>query len=311
MRNREKHSPSKNKCFYSFRLIMDKNWFFLLVGLSVGILIHPAYGATAGYCQGKLLLDSSNKTDTLLTFYYSKRPVPVKINYADSAKASILVLPGWNLKATEWCEKTKLCDKAKKQGFDLIFVEMQRSVYLKEYYPQTKQDYKSYPTRTWLMDSVVIPLVEVNEINNSNPIFVMGLSTGGRGAAILALEYPAIFSGAASLSGDFNPILQKDDALMINSLGPYSKFQELWNGDNNISKRAKEFIVPLYIGHGQQDKVCPLIQSTDFVKVLKTTNPGLKVVSNFPANYGHTYAYWDSEVDSILSFFKAILPHYQ
>jgi len=285
---------------------MDKKWFFLLVGLSVGVLFHPAYGASAGFCQGKLLLDYSNKTDTLLTYQYVKKPVPVRITYANSSKGSILVLPGWNLKATEWCEKTKLCEQAKKQGFDLIFVEMQRSVYLKEYYPQTRVDYSAYPTRSWLMDTVILPLIKAQVIDNTTPVFVLGLSTGGRGAAILALEYPAVFSGAASLSGDFNPILQKDDALMINSLGPYSKFPELWNGDNNISKRAKEFIVPLYIGHGQQDKVCPLFQSTDFVKVLKTTNPALRVVSHFPANYGHTYAYWDSEVDAVLNFFKSI-----
>jgi S-formylglutathione hydrolase FrmB len=290
---------------------MNKKRFFPVSLMSLVFLINFQNETKADFYEEINLFGSPIKTDTLFTFYYSKRPVPVKIQYADSAKASILVLPGWNLKATEWCEKTKLCDKAKKQGFDLIFVEMQRSVYLKEYYPQTRQDYKSYPTRTWLMDSVVIPLVEVNEINNSNPIFVMGLSTGGRGAAILALEYPAVFSGAASLSGDFNPILQKDDALMINSLGPYAKFKDLWEGDNNISLRSKEFQVPLYIGHGKIDKVSPLLQSTDFIKNLKANNPNLGVVPNFPENFGHDYLYWDSEVDSILSFFKAILPHYQ
>jgi S-formylglutathione hydrolase FrmB len=285
---------------------MNKKWFFLLFGLFVGVLFHPAYGVTAGYCQGQYLLEGSTKTDTLLTYYYFKRPVPVKIQYADSAKASILVLPGWNLKATEWCEKTRLCDKAKKQGFDLIFVEMQRSVYLKEYYPQTRADYSAYPTRSWLMDTVILPLIKAQVIDNTNPVFVLGLSTGGRGAAILALEYPAVFSGAASLSGDFNPNLQKDDALMINSLGSYSKFPELWNGDNNISKRAQEFKVPLYIGHGKLDAVCPLIQSTDFVKTLKNVNPTLRIVTNFPDNHGHTYSYWDSEVAAVLRFFESI-----
>jgi S-formylglutathione hydrolase FrmB len=290
---------------------MNNKRFFLLFGFFMGILFHPAYGNKVGYCLGQHLLESSTKTDTLLTYYYFKRPVPVQIQYADTSKATLIVLPGWNLKATEWCEKTSLCEKAKEQGFDLVVVEMQRSVYLKEYYPQTRADYKDYPTRSWLMDSVVQPLFTKNLVANENPVFVLGLSTGGRGAAILALENPEIFSGAASLSGDFNPLLQKNDALMINSLGPYSKFPELWNGDNNISKRAKEFKTPLYIGHGQQDKVCPLIQSTDFVKILKTTHPTLRVVSHFPANYGHTYAYWDSEVAAVLNFFKSINPKNQ
>jgi S-formylglutathione hydrolase FrmB len=273
--------------------------------------MHCSQGIKAESKKEAKTWDFSSKKDTLLTSYYFKRPIPVQIQYANSSKGSILVLPGWNLKASEWCEKTTLCDKAKKQGFDLVFVEMQRSVYLKEYYPQTRTDYKDYPTRSWLMDAVMIPLFAKNLLSLANPVFVLGLSTGGRGAALLALENPEIFSGAAALSGDFNPLLQKNDALMINSLGPFSKFPELWNGDNNISNRAKEFTVPLYIGHGQQDQVCPLIQSTDFVKALKTENPTLHLVSNFPDNQGHTYSYWDSEVDAVLRFFESLLPQDQ
>jgi dipeptidyl aminopeptidase/acylaminoacyl peptidase len=98
---------------------------------------------------------------------------------------------------------------------------------------------------------------------------------------------------------------------MKNSLGPYSKFPELWKGDNNISERSKDFKVPLYIGHGQLDAICPLTQSTDFVKTLKTVNPSLRIVSNFPYNHGHNYFYWDSEVGSVLRFFESIDSQFQ
>lgn len=290
---------------------MNKISFVLLSLMFLGFLINSTQEIKAESKKEAQTMDSSSKQDTLLTSYYFKRPIPVQIQYADSSKGIILVLPGWNLRATEWCEKTTLCKKAKEKGFDLVFVEMQRSVYLKEYYPQTRADYKDYPTRSWLMDAVMNPLFAKNLLSPANQVFVLGLSTGGRGAAILALENPEIFSGAAALSGDFNPLLQKNDALMINSLGPYSKFPELWNGDNNISNRANEFAVPLYIGHGQQDQVCPLIQSTDFVKNLKTVNPMLRIVTNFPENQGHTYTYWDSEVDAVLHFFESILPQDQ
>ncbi len=285
---------------------MNKTSFLLVFLMFLGFLIHSSKGIKAESKKEAKTWEFSGKKDTLLTYYYLKRPVPVQIQYADSSKASILVLPGWNLKATEWCEKTELCKQAKEQGFDLVFVEMQRSLYLKEYYPQTRADYKDYPTRSWLMDAVMHPLFATNLLSPANPVFVLGLSTGGRGAAILALENPEMFSGAAALSGDFNPLLQKNDALMINSLGPFSKFPELWNGDNNISNRAKEFTVPLYIGHGQRDTVCPPIQSTDFVKALKTVNPTLRIVTNFPDNQGHTYSYWNSEVAAVLRFFESI-----
>lgn len=248
-----------------------------------------------------------SKKDTLIKKYFNNLYAPVSIKYADTSRATILVLPGWNYSDTEWCQKTKLCDRAKKQGFDLVFVEMQRSVYLKSYYKQTRKDYAKYPTRTWLIDSAFLPLFESNLVDTAHPVFVMGLSTGGRGAAILALEYPALFSAAASLSGDFNPLLQKNDALMINSIGSFAQFPKLWTGDNNMAIRAAEFKVPLYIGHGMADKVSPVRQSLQFVDSLKKKNPSLLVKTNFPKSAGHNYAYWDSEVNEVLAFFTSLL----
>lgn len=254
-----------------------------------------------------LVIEQIKRKDTLINKYYNQLYAPVTIKYADTGKATLLVLPGWNYSDTEWCDKTQLCIKAKKQGFNLVFVEMQRSVYLKSYYTQTRKDYAKYPTRTWLIDSAFLPLFKANLIDTAQPVFVMGLSTGGRGAAILALDYPQLFSGAATLSGDFNPLLQKDDPLMINSIGPFSKNAKLWRGDNNITLRAAEIKVPLYIGHGMADKVCPVNQSMQFVDTLRKKNPELIVKSNFPKSAGHNYNYWNSEVDAVLKFFSALI----
>ena len=131
----------------------------------------------------------------------------------------------------------------------------------------------------------------------------MGLSTGGRGAAILALDYPTLFKGAASLSGDFDPELQKNDLLMVYSLGPYHQFATRWKGDNNITRRAKEFTVPLYIGHGLSDKVSPPAQSIKFAETLKRVSPSLPIKTNFPQGMEHNYIYWGSEVSNVLNFF--------
>jgi pimeloyl-ACP methyl ester carboxylesterase len=254
-----------------------------------------------------IVIEEKKRKDTLIKKYYHQLYAPVTIKYADTGKATILVLPGWNYSDTEWCDKTQLCLKAKKQGFNLVFVEMQRSVYLKSYYTQTRKDYKKYPTRTWLIDSAFLPLFNLNLIDTVQPVFVMGLSTGGRGAAILALDYPTLFSGAASLSGDFDPTLQKDDALMINSIGPFSQYSNLWRGDNNITLRAAEIKVPLFIGHGMADKVSPVKQSLLFVDTLRKKNPELIVKSSFPKSAGHNYTYWDSEVDNVLNFFSSLI----
>lgn len=253
-----------------------------------------------------LAIAKLKSNDTLIIKYYKKLRIPINIKYARDAVGTILVLPGWNLPDTQWCTATLLCEKAILMHYNLLFVEMQRSVYLENYYPQTRLDYKQYPTRTWLMDSVVNVLQNTEIIYPKNFNYVIGLSTGGRGAAILALEYPNIFKGAACLSGDFDPTLQKDDKLMIYSIGPYDKYKSLWEGSNNIAKRASEMKTPIYIGHGKKDKTSPIIQSTHFAEELKKQNPKLLVKTNFPDSMGHNYKYWDSEVDSVISFFNKI-----
>lgn len=264
----------------------------------------------------KHILDSSQKKtsksfhklirkDTIILLKFSISKIPVSIHFSDSAIGNILVLPGWNFPDTQWCEKTELCKKAMQEKFNLIFVEMQRSVYLKEYYPETKKAYTHFPTRTWLYKNVWQMLKSNDIIDSLMPSYVMGLSTGGRGAAIMALEYPADFNGAATLSGDFDPTFEKNDKLMINSLGNYLNHKKRWNGDNNMLNRAKEFKVPLYIGHGKKDKVCTIKQSENFCKELKLKNPNLKIVCHFADSMGHDYRYWNSEVNNVLMFFKS------
>jgi S-formylglutathione hydrolase FrmB len=249
----------------------------------------------------------ANKEDTTYIFYYKNLKVPVSIKFSKDAKATILALPGWNLKSTDWCTKTKLCEKAKNKNFNVIMVEMQKSVYLKEYYPQTRQDYKKYPTRTWLHNDVILFLIQKKIIDEKEPIFALGLSTGARGAAILALEFPQIIKAAACLSGDYNPLLQKNDLLMINSLGSFDKYQDFWSADNNIELRVNELITPLYIGHGKFDKISPILQSQSFIKAIKSKKPNLRITEHFAEKMGHDYIYWNSEIDLVIKFFEEIL----
>ncbi len=289
-----------------------KNSILILLVFFVNFLFAVYFNNSYKKQEGETIKRSSNNTiskkiklnDTVIIKYFKKLKVPVTIKYANNAIGTILVLPGWNFPDTQWCEKTLLCEKALKMNYNLLFIEMQRSVYLKEYYPQTRKDYKNYPTRTWLIDSVLKVLQDKCLIYPKGFNFAVGLSTGGRGAAILGLDYPSYFKAVASLSGDFDPTLQKNDNLMIFSLGPYNNNIKLWEGSDNMAMRAKEMKTPIYIGHGMIDKTCPIIQSTNFVKELKKQNPSLIIKTNFPKNMGHDYTYWNSEIDSVITFFN-------
>ena len=244
--------------------------------------------------------------DTSFSKSFNGLPVPVTIQYANVPRYNLLVLPGYGFDDLQWCTKTTLCEKAKRQGVNLIFIDVQKTIYLKQFFPSTNAMLKKYPTRTWIMDSVVKQLYVKQLLSNSIKTFVLGLSTGARGAAILMLENPTVFSGAACLSGDYDPTLQKKDPLMINALGPYQNNKGNWLGDNNITLRAKEFKHPIFIAHGMKDRVVPVQQSIALRDKLLKEHPSLRVQFDFPINGQHNYTFWNSEVDKLLSFFSSI-----
>jgi S-formylglutathione hydrolase FrmB len=251
-------------------------------------------------------LFSINPKDTSFIKSYKGLPVPITIQYAQLPKYNLLVLPGYGFNDLQWCTNTSVCEKAKSQGFNLIFIDVQKSLYLKQFYTQTNSIVKKYPTRTWIVDSVVMQLFEKKLLTNKLKTFVLGLSTGARGAALLMLENPTLFSGAACLSGDYDPTLQKNDQLMINALGPFQNNKENWLGDNNITLRAKEFKHPIFIAHGMKDQVVPVLHSILLRDKLLKDNPTLRVNFDFPKNGQHNYLFWNSEVDKLLSFFSSI-----
>jgi hypothetical protein len=242
--------------------------------------------------------------DTTINKYYNKLPIPITVKYAEKPIYNLLVLPGYGFSDIEWCTKTSLCEKAIKLGFNLIFIEVKKTVYLKENLPQTSELLKKYPTRTWIIDSVYKPLLRTGVISSKQKNYVLGLSTGARGAAILLLENPLLFSAGACLSGDFDPTIQKNDNLMINALGSYEKYPLLWKGDNNIVNRVKEFQKPLFIAHGKKDPIVPVKHSLLLVERITKENPNLIVKYDFPENAKHDYKFWNSEVDNVLIFFQ-------
>ena len=123
---------------------------------------------------------SSQSSDTILEKSYNGLKVLVTIQSATNAHYNLLVLPGYGYSDIEWCTKTTLCDKAKKLGFNLIFIEVQKSLYLKQYYPETKAAIKKYPTRTWKVDRVLNKLFDqkfniVKKIEDIKPNIISNL----------------------------------------------------------------------------------------------------------------------------------------
>lgn len=244
--------------------------------------------------------------DTLLNVPHTPQAVPVQILApSGEARGTILLLHGWNLPYMEWCEKTDFCQKATSQGYYVIVPDFKKSAYQYTFYPETIERYRSNPTRQWMLDSL-FPFLRKHTglLQPGQPSFVLGLSTGGRGALLLALDAPETFRACASLSGDFDQREMPTDNIMTNYYGSIKKFPERWSGKDNIAVRAAELKTPVYLAHTRDDKVVPFAQTQLMYDSLKVRNSSLDVIYAPVDTSGHTYTFWGACTDDVLQFFS-------
>lgn len=246
--------------------------------------------------------------DTLINLNNAGNDLAVYIKVPENvpAKGVMVVLPGWKLPVQDWCTKTSLCEKALKQGYVLIMPEMAKSIYAWERFPETRKDWLQYATRKWFIDTLISYFQKnYHLLMPGKDNFIVGLSTGARGAALLCLDCPEIFKKGACLSGDYDQTRMPKDALMTGYYGSIEQFPSRWTGIDNIVYRFKELKVPLYLGHGKADKVVPTDQTIQLVDSLAKYKPYL-VKSHIDEVAGHTYEYWNSELDEVLDFFRKL-----
>ncbi|NTW33481.1 MAG: esterase family protein, partial [Bacteroidetes bacterium] len=136
------------------------------------------------------------------TVILDNRKVYIKIT-SKKSRGTFLLLHGWNLPATDWCDKTSICEKLLNKGFNIVSPDMGKSVYQGKNYFETRIEWRNYPTRMWLSDTL-IPFLQkkYSLFLNNEKNYLVGLSTGARGVALVLLDFPDLFKGAAALSGD-------------------------------------------------------------------------------------------------------------
>lgn len=244
-------------------------------------------------------------TDTQYTCFYGKTSVQVYFKKPKVANGKlILVLPGWNYPVLDWKNKTRFVDTALHLGYSLLMVDMGKSVYMASIYDNARSDYKTFPTRTWLWEQILQPYQKFgwfcceDSCGHGNTS-VIGLSTGARGALLLALDHFGSFENVIALSGDYDCMLDTSDALLRNSMGPYWKNPFRWHsGSNQIVNRVNLLSSYLYVAHGLQDKVVPCKHTQLLVKAIEkskrqTTYPRRPVFEIYDKYGGHNYEFWD------------------
>lgn len=216
--------------------------------------------------------------------------------------ADILVLPGWNFEKEKICRETDFCDKALAKGYRLILPEMMKSVYASKYYPETRKDYTSFLTLTWVTDTMLPTLQKEYNVFTGPNNYLHGISTGSRGAALVHMNTGKLFSKVVLLSGDFNNATMQTDNLLKNIFGPYNEFKDRWIANDNPWGQTAQWTAQLYIAHGNQDDVVDFKQSLTFADKIKNEHPECRIEKNF-IDAKHDFNFWNSTTDAVLAFF--------
>ncbi len=221
-------------------------------------------------------------------------------------KGDLLVLPGWNFSRKRWHQETDLLDFAEKEGLRMVFPEMKTTLYESEYFPETAVKWADTPGGRWITKTLIPHLQNRYGIFlEGHKNFILGLSTGGRGAVATMLDNPDLFTAGAALSGDFNQLAMPKDRLITAVYGPYRKFVKRWYAVDNPEVKiiTGTWNSPLYIGHGKMDRIVPFEQSKSLHDAIVRYHP--KAVTRFsaPEKGGHDFNFWKSEVPKVIAFF--------
>jgi S-formylglutathione hydrolase FrmB len=240
----------------------------------------------------------SLRKDTSGVFVFRDREFDFRIVRTKRERiGTILALPGWNYPYNHWIDSTDLCELATKKGYDILMPSMGKTIYSEKIYPQTRDDWKNELTRTWINDSL-IPMFqkECQVLIENEQNAIIGVSTGGRGAVLLAMDNAELFSSGASLSGDFDMLHFQEDNLYKGFFGDFENHKAVWVGEENPSTRSSELDLHFLFVHGENDKIVPAAHSRIFHSKLNDVKSILKVVPN----EGHDYDFWNSQLTEVI-----------
>lgn len=245
----------------------------------------------SGSCAFSLLADLQTGVDGIYNCNYRKTSYRFYLQNPQKKNGLVLVLlPGWNYPVMDWKTKTGVVDSALSWGFQVLLCDMGKSVYMDSIYPEAREDYKGFATRTWLWDSILGPVSR--NIGNGNMV-LMGLSTGARGSVLLGMEHQNEVGAVVALSGDYFPNFDPDDKLMINSMGPYSRFKNRWEKGKNDVRSLDGMPDFVFLAHGIQDSWVNLDHTIRLKQRLTEIQTTEKLEAQF-ADGKHDYAFWNA-----------------
>ncbi|MCS7188616.1 MAG: prolyl oligopeptidase family serine peptidase [Bacteroidia bacterium] len=217
-------------------------------------------------------------------------------------RRTLVLLPGWNYPRTSWCDSSRVCSEALRRGYQLLLFEMGKSIYASTTFPETRPDWRVYPTLRTLLDTV-FPTLEREGWLMPERSFIMGLSTGGRGVVMVLAHTGRLFRAGAALSGDFDPHLNTRDPLLT---GWYGRYSQRWDEVDNPLRLVQRIQVPLFLAHGVADGVVPYQHSLHLYETLQKRRPDLLCLLRLDPTGKHDFGFWEKYAIEALDFFEAL-----
>lgn len=229
--------------------------------------------------------------------------LPAGFDPAAARKAPlVLALHGWNHTPEQLRDKADLEILADRHGLVLALPAMGKSVYESAFYPQTRQAWGAVPGARWVGEVVLPRLREQYAVATDRAhTAVIGYSTGGRGALLLAQDYPEVaFAGSLSGTFDLSRLSPKDGEYKIHAAvyGPRRQFAERWQLDNVVAPErvGRLGATALFLGHGGRDAVVApeqLAALVDELEAQELLSASVKVVR--APDGAHDWPYWNSQ----------------
>lgn len=221
--------------------------------------------------------------------------------YDAKAKAPLVIaLHGWKHSPEMFRDKGTLAKYADQYGLVIGVPNMTVTIYETALYPESTRTWGAIPGTRWVGE-VVLPYLRAHYAvaQDRAHTAVIGYSTGGRGAVLLAEAYPEFaFAGSASGTFDLMRLDPKDGEYKIHAVvyGPRDKFKDRWELDNVVApaRLAKLSGTALWIGHSAKDKSVPPDQ-LDALRDAVKGNAALKAEFVMAPEGGHTWEYWNSQ----------------
>jgi S-formylglutathione hydrolase FrmB len=235
-----------------------------------------------------------------------KLHVYLPAGYSEKSKLPLVIaLHGWDHSPELWKQKGDLGPFAEKYHVVVAVPEMGKTIYETAFYPESKGKWTTAPGTRWVGE-VILPYVRAHYavLGDRAHTSVIGYSTGGRGAVLLAEAYPE-FAYAGSLSGTYQLMTLKpgEGEYKIHAVvyGPRDQFEDRWVLDNIVSPARLEKLdgVRVYAAHGAKDRGV----NPDQLESLRAALKGTKVQAEYvlAPDAGHDWKFWDSQWDAVFS----------